>query len=56
MADRTREMHLIQSQREAETLENIKQKVERIKTTQHKFEPNLVAAKTHHEGNFGIFD
>lgn len=51
-----REMHSIQAQREAETLENIKQKVDRIKATQHKFEPILVAAKTHHEGNLPIFD
>lgn len=43
------EMHTIQVQREKETLEKIKQKVERIKANQRKFEPNLTAAKTHQE-------
>lgn len=44
-------MHDIQLQREKETLEKIKLKVERIKANQQKFEPNLTPAKTHHEGN-----
>lgn len=45
-----REMHTIQVQREKETLEKIKLKVERIKANQRKFEPNLIAAKSHQEG------
>lgn len=45
------EMHSIQKQREKETLEKIKQKVARIKANQQKFEPNLIPAKTHQEGN-----
>lgn len=50
LADRMQEMHSIQIQREQETLEKIKLKVERIKANQRKFEPNLIAAKTHNEG------
>lgn len=45
------EMHSIQVQRERETLDNIKAKVARIKANQRKFEPDLIAAKTHQEGN-----
>lgn len=47
-----KEMHATQVQRETETLEKVVRKVERIKANQRKFEPNLIAAKTHHEGNF----
>lgn len=46
------EMHSIQVERERETLDNIKAKVARIKANQRKFEPDLIAAKTHSEGNF----
>ncbi|XP_055298732.1 piezo-type mechanosensitive ion channel component-like isoform X4 [Sitodiplosis mosellana] len=49
LADRMHEMHSTQMERERETLEKIKQKVERIKVNQQKFEPNLIPAKTHHE-------
>lgn len=49
MDDRMHEMHTIQVQQEKETLEKIKQKVERIKTNQRRFEPDLTAAKTHQE-------
>lgn len=45
------EIHSIQVQYEEEKLEKLKEKVERIKANQQKFEPNLTAAKTHHEGN-----
>lgn len=51
LADRMHEMHAIQMQREQETLDNIKSKVARIKANQRKFEPDNIAAKTHHEGN-----
>lgn len=51
LADRMHEMHSNQMRQEKETLEKIKLKVERIKANQLKFEPNLVSAKTHHEGN-----
>lgn len=51
LADRMHEMHSNQMQREKETLEKIKLKVERIKANQQKFEPNLIPAKTHHAGN-----
>lgn len=51
LADRMHEMHSIQVQREQETLDNVKAKVARIKANQRKFEPDLIAAKTHHEGN-----
>lgn len=53
LADRMHEMHSIQLQREQETLDSVKAKVARIKANQRKFEPDLIAAKTHHEGNFG---
>lgn len=46
------ELHSIQLQREQETLDSIKAKVARIKANQRKFEPDLIAAKTHPEGNF----
>lgn len=48
------EMHSIQVQREKETLEKIKQKVERIKANQQKYEPNVISAKTHYEGRSNI--
>ncbi|XP_031619192.1 piezo-type mechanosensitive ion channel component-like isoform X2 [Contarinia nasturtii] len=46
---RLSEMHSIKEQRENETLEKIKLKVERIKANQRKFEPNLIAATSHQE-------
>lgn len=52
LADRMQDIHTVQVQHEAETLEKLKERVERIKANQQKFEPNLIAAKTHHEGNF----
>lgn len=54
LADRMHEMHSIQLQREQETMDNIKAKVARIKANQRKYEPDLIAAKTHHEGSFTI--
>lgn len=43
------EKHTIQMHRDKETLEKIKIKVERIKSNQRKFEPNLISAKNHQE-------
>lgn len=50
LAERMREMHALQVQREKETLENIQDRFVRIKANQRRFEPNLIAAKTHSEG------
>lgn len=54
LADRMHEMHSIQLQREQETLDNVKAKVARIKANQRKYEPDLIAAKTHHEGKINV--
>ena len=51
LADRMHEMQSIQVQREQDSMDNIKAKVARIKANQRKFEPDLIAAKTHYEGN-----
>lgn len=51
MADRAQDMHNMIVERERETWEKIKIKVERIKTNQRKSEPSIISAKTHHEGN-----
>lgn len=45
-----RELKISNVNQEKEQLSKIKEKMDRIKTNQQKFEPNLLVAKTHYEG------